>query len=160
MSGSTAWSNAVRARFYLTKPKDEADDSGDERERVLERKKSNYASADDRIELLWRDGVFTHVNPPQGVLAGMENRNAQSAFLDALDALVQAGQNLSDNSKSGNYAPKLIKKTPHGRRFKQGELEGAMQRLLSDGEIKIEEYKTAGKSHSRIVRAEEKKGGQ
>ena len=154
-SGSTGWHNAVRSRLYLTKPKDEEGGTGEEGERVLSRMKANYASADASIEMLWRDGVFTHVNPPQGILDVMEKRTAQSAFLDGLDALTDAGQYLSDNPRSGNYAPRLIKQTPHGKRIKQTEFAGAMQRLLSDGEIRIEDYKKAGKTHRRIIRTVE-----
>lgn len=54
-SGSTGWNNAVRSRLYLARPKDGLPD-----ERVLTRKKANYARAgdDQSINLLWHEGVL------------------------------------------------------------------------------------------------------
>ena len=45
ISGSTAWNNSVRSRIYLTKPKDDVDDFGeqeDTNERILKLMKNNY----------------------------------------------------------------------------------------------------------------------
>lgn len=54
-SGSTAWNNAVRSRLYLTKAED-----GLSEQRVLTRKKANYASSgdDQKLDLIWSDGVL------------------------------------------------------------------------------------------------------
>ncbi|MBB4017604.1 hypothetical protein GGR16_002638 [Chelatococcus caeni] len=54
-SGSTAWNNAVRSRLYLTRPEDGRGD-----ERILSRKKANYAAAGDdtAIRLRWDGGVL------------------------------------------------------------------------------------------------------
>lgn len=54
-SGSTAWNNTFRSRFYLTREEgDEADPNG----RLLSRKKANYAARDAEIRLQWHDGAF------------------------------------------------------------------------------------------------------
>lgn len=54
-SGSTAWNNAVRSRLYLTKAED-----GLPEQRVLTRKKANYAASGDdvKLDLIWSDGVL------------------------------------------------------------------------------------------------------
>jgi RecA-family ATPase len=62
MSGSTAWSNSVRSRLYLTKPASkEAEDNS--RERILEVKKSNYAAPGQNINLKWLNGRFMRSTP-------------------------------------------------------------------------------------------------
>jgi hypothetical protein len=53
--GSTAWSNTVRSRLYLTAQ--EGDDS-DPNIRTLTRKKANYAARDAEISLVWRAGCL------------------------------------------------------------------------------------------------------
>lgn len=55
-SGSTAWENAVRSRMYLERPTD-----GLPEERIISRKKSNYASSgDDTAQILYYEhGVLT-----------------------------------------------------------------------------------------------------
>jgi RecA-family ATPase len=67
-SGSTAWSNSVRSRIYLTKPDDP---DADPDLRVLSLKKSNYARAQADMRLRREAGGF--------VLVG----GAQSSSLDA-----------------------------------------------------------------------------
>jgi hypothetical protein len=54
-SGSTAWNNTFRSRFYLTR---ESGDDADPNARLLSRKKANYAPRDAEVRLLWQEGVF------------------------------------------------------------------------------------------------------
>jgi RecA-family ATPase len=58
-SGSTAWNNAVRARLYLTRPEEGLSD-----QRILTRKKANYAASGDdvKLELIWTDGVLRRLS--------------------------------------------------------------------------------------------------
>lgn len=53
-SGSTAWSNSVRSRLYLTK----ADDHAPDGDRILKVMKSNYGPSSSETRLQWSDGVF------------------------------------------------------------------------------------------------------
>ena len=157
MSGSTAWNNAVRSRLYLTRPETDDDVKPDEIERVLVRKKANYARADDSIKMLWKDGVFAPVDSPQGVFFGMASRNAETAFLDGLDAMTRAGRKLSDSRHSSTHAPKVILKT-HGRGFRLNDMVGAMERLFADGKIKMQDYGRPSAPRHHIVRVETKDG--
>jgi RecA-family ATPase len=59
--GSTAWNNTVRSRWYLTRPPE--DEETDPNERILSRKKSNYASSGEAIKMLWQDGTFVYYHP-------------------------------------------------------------------------------------------------
>lgn len=54
-SGSTAWNNTMRSRLYLTRPDGEDADPND---RILSRKKANYAARDAEVRLTWRRGVI------------------------------------------------------------------------------------------------------
>ena len=47
-----------RRRPYLTRPKTDGGEEIDDLERVLSRKKANYAGAGDSISLRWEKGVF------------------------------------------------------------------------------------------------------
>ena len=54
-SGSTAWNNTFRSRFYLTR---EVGEEADPSIRILTRKKANYAARDAELKLRWTDGAF------------------------------------------------------------------------------------------------------
>ena len=148
-SGSTAWGNAVRSRLYLDRPDGEV--AADESERILTRKKSNYARSGESLTLNWRDGVLIANPPPVGVLAGMEGRNAERVFLDQLAALTIEGRHLSENSHSGNYAPKLFAKRPDREGFNRPDFAKAMERLFVDSRIRVEPYGRPGDNHRHIV---------
>lgn len=149
MSGSTSWNNACRSRLYLHRP--DKDVAADETERILTRKKANYAGAGDSLTLNWRDGVLVANPPPDGVFAGMEGRNAERVFLDQLAALTIEGRHLSENSHSGNYAPKLFAKRPDREGFNRPDFAKAMERLFVDSRIRVEPYGRPGDNHRHIV---------
>ena len=148
-SGSTAWNNAVRARLYLDRPGGEV--AADESERILTRKKSNYARAGESLTLNWRDGVLIANPRPEGVLAGMEGRNAERVFLELLDAVTKEGRHASESPNAGNYAPRLFAKRPERQGFNKADFAKAMERLFADGRIKVESYGRPGDNHRHIV---------
>ena len=57
-SGSTAWSNSVRARLYLERILDEGNREIDPDLRVLRVKKSNYGPVGLELRLRWQSGAF------------------------------------------------------------------------------------------------------
>lgn len=148
-SGSTAWNNAVRARLYLDRPSGEV--AADESERILTRKKSNYARAGESLTLNWRDGVLVANPPPEGVLAGMQGRNAERVFMAQLKATTEQGRHVSESTNSGNYAPRLFAKGPDREGFNKVDFNKAMERLFADGKIKVESYGRPGDNHRHIV---------
>ena len=59
MSGSTAWSNSVRSRLYLTATRDKTDNTDEEidsDQRWLKAMKANYSKLAEPISLRWQDG--------------------------------------------------------------------------------------------------------
>lgn len=144
-SGSTAWNNSCRSRWALTRPVT-TDDKGkeavvlDSPERTLTRRKANAATSGDTIGLTWCDGVF--IAPAGNSFgAGVRKDAAEMAFLAALRAKLADGMRVSQSTKAGNYAPKVLRATPQGADFTQKELADAMGALLTRGAIKSEPYK-------------------
>ncbi|CAN7303150.1 AAA family ATPase [Mesorhizobium sp. LjNodule214] len=64
-SGSTAWSNSVRARLYLHKDSDGSGFEADQTRRLLETKKANYGPSGLPIGLRWERGRFVRSDPPK-----------------------------------------------------------------------------------------------
>lgn len=149
--GSTAWNAGVRSRLYFARA--EGDDGGtaDDARRVLARKKANYASIGDEIELTWRDGVFVRTDQPAGgIIEAIEKRNAATAFLDALDQAIAAGRNVSDSANAANYAPRVLVQMSASRGFKVRDFERAMNRLFGEGAIRVNHYGPPSKGMRRI----------
>jgi hypothetical protein len=100
----------------------------------------------------WRDGVFT---VPQKFTAGTGHRKdqAEAAFLAALEANIRAGLHVSQNSRAGNYAPRVLCNRPEARDFKRQELTEAMTNLLRRGGIRTQTYKHHYETHEELVSA-------
>lgn len=150
--GNTAWNNSVRSRLYLSRVKAEGDEQPDDGARILSRKKANYAGIGDSIDLRWKDGAFVVERAATGIFAGIEKRNAETVFLDALDKLTAQGRFLSDSSHAGNFAPKAIIAAGLSERFKKTDLRAAMERLFADGRIRMETYGREHDQRRRIMR--------
>lgn len=148
-SGSTAWNNAFRSRLYLEKVS--SGGTADEFERVLKRKKSNYSGLGDDLTLNWTDGVFIAQRPPEGILAGMHNRNADRVFMALLSAVTGEGRHVSDHSHSGNFAPRRFAIRPDRQGFTKVDFATSMERLFADGKIKVESYGPPSKHQEHIV---------
>lgn len=98
-SGSTAWSNSVRARLYLKRVK-EADAEPDETIRLLETMKSNYSARGQPIGLQWVAGRFVRRDPPKPF------DGVTLAHLEKVQAAFAAGRyRVSDQARDwGGYA--------------------------------------------------------
>ena len=145
-SGSTAWVNGARSVLKLEKGEEE--DTA-----TLTLIKANHAKPGEEIPLVWRDGVLCPVRTETGIIAHIEKRNAETAFLDALDALEKQGRQVSASRAAQNYGPKVAKRMPQARRVKLQDLERAMENLFDEGAIVQEPYGPPSKGLQRIVRA-------
>ena len=154
-SGSTAWSNTVRSRLYLSRPKDDDDQATEDDQRILSRKKANYAGIGDKLDITWNDGVLVAEEQPQGVFAGIEQRSAEQAFLEGLQQLSKQGRPVSDSRNAGNFAPKVIAGLKCGRRYRYGELARAMERLFETGNICRQDVRYNGRLRPQIVIVED-----
>ena len=111
--------------------------------RILTRKKSNAARRDETIELRWHDGVFVPLHSTTGIAASIERRTARRVFYDLLNRALAEGQYLSNNSRAGNYAPRIFAMRPDRERFVKADFERAMHDLLATKEIVLKTHKDA-----------------
>ncbi|MCW1840446.1 AAA family ATPase [Prosthecomicrobium hirschii] len=150
-SGSTGWSNSVRARLYLERVKSEDDAEPDPDLRRLSIKKANYAQAGQDILLRWRAGVFVPDGTGIGGLDRMATeRRAEEVFSALLRQFRREGRDVSP-AKSPSYAPKVFSGHPNAKGCTARQLAGAMDRLLESGEIRVEEYGPVSRRRTRIV---------
>ncbi len=138
--GSTAWSNTARSRWSLVRPKADGEDPADTDERLLTRRKANYAAIGTEIRLRWGDGALFPPAQATGFAAAAMSSSVDAAFLDLLSKSEAEGRHISDSPNAGNYAPKAFSKRPDRQGFARREFEAAMQRLFAAGKIKMEEY--------------------
>lgn len=137
-SGSTGWNNSVRSRLYLHRPPES--DNADANERLLTRKKSNYAAAGDTIRLQWTDGAFVSNDAPGGFVATLDKRKARKVFMELLEQRESEGRPVSHKPKSGNYAPAEFAKHPARQGFRKADFARAMEELFAEGLIKVATY--------------------
>jgi hypothetical protein len=152
-SGSTDWSNAVRSRAYLNRPKTDDGEEADTNARLLTRKKANLASIGDAIKLHWENGLIV----PDGLSTpGYFRRPPDDVFLALLDAVTSEGQNVSPKPRAGNYAPALfMKRSPKEREdYRRADFERVMQALLQGRRIRIVAYGRSSWGYEKLVRTD------
>jgi RecA-family ATPase len=136
-SGSAAWENACRARWYLgtslpgAEPVPESEREPDVI--YLVKRKANY-SVKDHVKLRYSNGLFLP-EMPAGVplMAADRDRVAEDIVLKGFDKLQAMGIRATDGASSPDYLPKQLvaKKLNHAHTTK--ELAAAVNRLMSDG---------------------------
>lgn len=149
--GSTAWSNTARSRWSLSRPKAEDDEQEDTSERILTRRKANYASIGDTIKARWQDGLLVPTQAATSFGAIAERANADSVFLTLLARHNSAGIRVSQHNKGVNFAPKLFAKAPDREGLGRRDFEGGMGRLLAAGKIKLHDFGRKGRPEPGLV---------
>jgi RecA-family ATPase len=153
ISGSTAWHNSVRARLFLKTPKpkddDEETDSSDLRE--LQFLKNNYGPCSEKLTLRYRDGLFL----PESGVSDLEKlaleQRVEEKFLAVLGKLIDQRRPLSPSVHASNYAPTVIGGHPDGKPYPRTLYQEAMERLLNDSKIHIEEMGPASKKSRTLA---------
>jgi RecA-family ATPase len=150
--GSTAWSNSVRSRWSLARPKADAGaEEHDTVERVLSRRKANYASIGDTIKLRWVNGALATVTAAGGITGAVRRAEAEAVFLDLLGRCTAQGVSLSHIKNASNFAPRLMARRPDAQGYTAAELDRAMTRLFADRRIRAEDYGRKGDARQRIA---------
>ena len=155
-SGSTAWSNSVRSRLYLTKPEGKEVDPN---ARVLRTMKSNYASVGDELKLRWLDGAFVLDEGLPAEELAFVSKAQDEAFVRLLRAYNRTGQVVA-TTKGVNYAPKVLAEQAGAAPYRQQHLERAMQRLLEDETLKIVAYGPPSRQRKQLLVAADDWGGE
>jgi len=155
--GSTGWSNSARARWSLTRGQKDTDGSpaADLDERILTRRKANYAGIGDTIKLRWTAGVLQPVRPGGGPFAAVNQAlGAEQNFLALLARFEADGRPLSESRNAGNYAPKVFAKCPDAQGYTKQQFSAAMERLFAAGKIRLVTYGRRGAEHQRLALAD------
>ena len=143
-SGSTAWSNSVRSRLYLTSDKDDTE------RRTLKTVKANYGTTGNEIKLQWQSGAFILDDGKPSIGSALVQARHERIFVEVLEKMTDQGRDLSP-SPSVSYAPKLIAADPGAKGISKKDLESAMARLLHAGRIKIETIGPKSRTTKRLI---------
>ncbi|MEW5876305.1 MAG: AAA family ATPase [Candidatus Zixiibacteriota bacterium] len=152
-SGSTAWSNSVRSRLYLSRQVQTEGEELDNDIRELKRLKANYAGTGDCLKLKWSNGVFVPVVEPTGILAVAEKARARDVFVELLAKREIEGRPVSPSKHASNYAPKAFASDTRRQGFTKHDFERAMEELFTAGTVKSVPYGRPGDTRQKIVRA-------
>lgn len=141
-SGSVAWENAVRMRWYLgSRLPDQRPDEGEEDDaarskvRYLAKRKANYTAA-DYVRLNMEHGLLVPDCTPEaigGIVAGLDERRAEQVCLDGFHALRNMGLLPTDAKTAQDYLPKQIVAKRLSSGYTTSDLVKAMNRLMSAG---------------------------
>ncbi len=149
-SGSTAWSNSVRARLALERMKDGQGKEVEPDRRVLKIMRSNYGPADKQLLLRWATGVWELEASANSDDYSSEGAKVERVFLDLL-ILRTAQQRWVSENRSQTYAPRVFADHPDHKGIKAQAFAKAMERLLKSGRIKSEFFGPPSKQRSRLV---------
>lgn len=139
-SGSTAWENAVRMRWYLgaqlpDQKQDEDEAEADQNVRYLAKRKTNYTVKDFR-KLVYQNGVFVPERAEemgsftQRYTFAQRNTEAERTVLRAMNELKAIGMYGRAAHTSPDYLPKKVTQMKLGGDCTERELRDALNRLL------------------------------
>lgn len=140
-SGSSAWENCCRMRWYLGDrlPDQPGNDepSGAE-ERYLCKRKTNY-SVRDWLRLIYHRGMYVPDTPAEAsTMMGEHYRKAQARrlVLDGLRALGAMGKCPSEVANSPDYLPRLLVEFELAEAVSRPMLGAAMRELMVEGRLR------------------------
>jgi len=141
-SGSVAWENAVRMRWYLgSKLPDQRsseDDEGRTDVRFLAKRKANYA-ARDYVRMTMRDGLLVPDQVISGhvgsIVAAIDQRKCDETCVAGFLALCSMGIRSTDGKTSPDYLPSQIVTKGLGGGFTKSDLGKSMNRLMAAGKF-------------------------
>lgn len=152
--GSTAWNNSVRSRWSLARPPCDGDAQADANERILTRRKANYASIGETITLRWANGILAPLTQDGGVFGSIARQAVDAVFLTLLDRCWAQGVFLSNSRNAGNFAPKEFARMPDRAGYNRTDFDAAMARLLASNQIRVEGYMRNGRHGAQRIARE------
>lgn len=133
-SGSTAWHNSARSRWFMARSKD-TDDV------VLTQPKVNYAQSGSEVVIRWstEHKVFEIVSSRQGRLKASECR---MELLRLMARAADSGKHVSPKKNASNSVLNTIRQLdgcPHG--LMPADVDREVNRWLGEGLVQVETYK-------------------
>ena len=113
-----------------------------------------HLSIGDTIQVKWHDGTFVLDKAPGGgLVAHLDAKRKRQVVLETLARIIGDGESLSPNNRAGNYAAKRLLRTEQITKLgmRRPEIEKHIDKLQSEGLIKVDEYRKNGRSHDRYV---------
>lgn len=143
-SGSSAWENVARSRWYFAAhlpgtPNGATDEEPAEDVRYLSRRKANYSAKDWR-RMTYADGALTPdaVETEGGLIESIRHEKARTTVIEGLKRLAERGISTSHGTRAANYLPKAIMEYKLNDGLASPELSGALRGLILEGRIKEE----------------------
>lgn len=141
-SGSTAWENAVRMRWFMSdklpdQRTDSEEDSPSDSIRYLSKRKTNYTVL-DCLQLVIENGAFSTVcsdSTDSGTMAALRNMRCRTIVLSSIQK-INADGFTSSESYGPNYLPKQIIARGWSEGYTKVELHRAMMELIGEGRVK------------------------
>lgn len=145
-SGSAAWENVPRMRWYLGEqlPDQKEEDRDPATDvRYLAKRKQNYTARDYR-RFTYANGVLVPDAPeiagPPGIVEAIRRRNAERAVLDAVGWLRERNLSATHSHNSpARYLPKLMAENRIEGGFTRAELAAALTRLIGDKRLLVDQ---------------------
>jgi RecA-family ATPase len=155
VSGSTAWHNAVRSRFFLhgVKKQDSADGAEPDNDlREIEFMKNNYGPRAERLTLRWQDGLFLPEKRRSALQEAAQEQRDDEVFVTLLSRFTQQNRAVSPN-KGPTYAPALFSDEKEAKfaHVNGPRMKAAMMRLIDSGRVLIETQGPRSKTRSVLV---------
>ena len=148
-AGSTAWNNAVRSRLYLQKNKD-----GEEFERVLTRKKANYATAsdEDKLDFFFVNGaLLTSAELPQEYVHLADNELLANRIEEIIDIAEQQKRGFQFGYSGNTLLNGVMEHLKvHYEKVSRKRVENILTGLFNDGRIR--KKNTRGKRWIGVVK--------
>jgi hypothetical protein len=142
-SGSSAWENAMRMRWYMgaTLPDQKPDEPAEEADpnvRFLAKRKTNYSVTDYR-KLHWKNGVFVPEKQENGYSQrynyAMRKEGAISAVLYAIKKFNEQEIRVTDGKNSPDYLPRKMREAKLAQDYSPKELAEATVGLRLQGRL-------------------------
>lgn len=140
-SGSTAWENAVRMRWYLGRTLPDQDEAKEAEDGVLylAKRKSNYSTQDWR-RVTYRNGALipdAAAGDGFSYSAAARKSDARRCVLASLRKVAGIGLAANASTASPDYLPRRAIAMKLAEDFSQKELAAAMNELLLEGRLVI-----------------------
>lgn len=138
-SGSTAWLNAVRSQFTLSRPDAEGADPD---QRTVTVGKANYATAGEAITFRWHNWAFVRDDDlpadQRAELAQVIRASRENDVFMACLAAATASRRAVSHNPGVNYFATVFARMPEAKGTTRGAFEAAFERLLHLGKIELD----------------------
>jgi RecA-family ATPase len=153
LSGSTAWHNAVRARFYMKGIKAEPGEQPDDDLREIVFKKNQYGPKAETVVVRYTGGMFLPVPGATSLDKAAHEAKAKEVFLSLLRRFETQGRHVSDKPSANNYAPKVFAAETEAKAavVRTAALQEAMRTLFEERKIHVADYGSPSRGTQKIA---------